>query len=123
MRHGLVILVATALSNCGRAPENGGTAFSPKPGDDRWTKGTVILASPSLSSAGILSLAGMLPTPCHELRVSAARDPDAAGFVSLEAWSVSDPEQICAQVLQPFSVQLPMRPGSRIKVNGQTVGK
>ncbi len=85
-------------------------------------KGTVMLQAISVTSNGAaLNLDGMLPTPCHELRVSEGRSLDAQGFVLFEVWSVSDPSQTCAQMMQAFSAQLPVKPGSKIKVNGQTI--
>lgn len=46
---------------------------------------------------------GNLPTPCNQLRIQVYR-PDVNGMIAIEVFSVVDPGQICAQVLQPFSV-------------------
>jgi hypothetical protein len=44
------------------------------------------------------------------------------GLIRIEAWSVTDPDRLCAQVLQPFSVQVPVRApaGAKIDINGKT---
>lgn len=124
-------VLSAILCGCSRTPNSGAAtkaalvqSFSPRAGDDRLARGTVALESAVVSSnESTLTVAGTLPTPCHELRVSEAGAPDAEGFVRLEVWSVADPSQMCAQVLQPFSVQVPVKTGLRIKVNGQPVVK
>lgn len=54
-----------------------------------------------------LVLIGNLPTPCHLLRVVAS-DPDAGGRIEIEVYSVSDPEKMCIQVLEPFEAIIPL---------------
>ena len=54
-----------------------------------------------------LVLTGSLPTPCHQLRVVAA-DPAADGKIEIEVYSVSDPEKMCIQVLEPFEAVFPL---------------
>ena len=54
-----------------------------------------------------LVVTGNLPTPCHQLRVFTA-EPDADGHIRIEAYSVSDPEKMCAQVLKPFVATIPL---------------
>lgn len=54
-----------------------------------------------------LVLIGNLPTPCHQLRVVTA-DPDADGLIEIEVYSVSDPEKMCIQVLEPFEALVPL---------------
>jgi len=44
---------------------------------------------------------GNLPTPCHSLGWEST-DPDAAGRITLEIHSTSDPDTVCAEVLEPF---------------------
>ena len=54
-----------------------------------------------------LVLTGHLPTPCHQLRVVAA-DPDTVGNIEVEVYSVSDPDKMCIQVLEPFEAVFPL---------------
>jgi hypothetical protein len=71
-------------------------------------------------------LRGSLPTPCHNLRV-AITSPDTDNNVNLVAYSVADPNEICAQVLQSFDASIPL--GSfppahyTVSVNGERVGE
>ena len=51
-----------------------------------------------------LVLQGSLPTPCNQLRV-VARPPDGQNQIQVEVYSVIDPEQLCAQVLEPFDAR------------------
>ena len=103
--------------------------YSPKPGDELLTRGPVTIekvttASPRPSEAAVLTITGTLPTPCHELRLSVPDAPAADGSIRIEAWSMADPDRMCAQVLQPFSVQVPVRAADfGITVNGQQAGK
>jgi hypothetical protein len=50
----------------------------------------------------MLSLAGSLPTPCHQLRV-AISPPDAENVIAVAVYSLVDPNMICIQVLQSFT--------------------
>jgi hypothetical protein len=54
-----------------------------------------------------LVLVGHLPSPCHQLRV-VALEPDNTGFIKVQAYSVSDPEKACVQVLEPFIAVVPL---------------
>jgi hypothetical protein len=55
----------------------------------------------------LLSLSGSLPSPCHHPRV-AVSEPDAAHTLQVSAYSVVDPDQVCIQVLKPFSAEVPL---------------
>lgn len=47
------------------------------------------------------TVAGNLPTPCHQLAWNLDdSDPEAP---VLDVWSTSDPDEVCAQVLEPFT--------------------
>lgn len=50
----------------------------------------------------MLSLAGSLPTPCHQLRVNVS-PPDAENVIVVTVYSLVDPNMICIQVLQSFA--------------------
>jgi hypothetical protein len=54
-----------------------------------------------------LLLIGNLPTPCHQLRVVTSK-PDQDGLIQIQAYSVSDPEKMCVQVLKPFEASIPL---------------
>jgi hypothetical protein len=54
-----------------------------------------------------LVLTGNLPTPCNMLRVVSA-EPDENGHIEIEAYTVSDPDKMCAQVLTPFVALVPL---------------
>ncbi|MDO8754446.1 MAG: hypothetical protein Q7J80_11170, partial [Anaerolineales bacterium] len=55
----------------------------------------------------VLALKGSLPTPCHQLRV-AVNPPDAGDNVVVAVYSVSIPDEMCVQVLEPFEVNIPL---------------
>jgi len=74
-----------------------------------------------------LNLKGVLPTPCHKLRVQMPA-PDDQNRIQVEVYSVVDPLMICIQVLQEFEVSIPLEnlPAGQIYavwVNGVQVGE
>ncbi len=83
----------------------------PRRGDDTLLRGTVYLDSIDLLTLESyplqfnLALTGNLPTPCHELRVSVL-PPDENNRILVDVYSLSTPDKICIQVLQPFSQTL-----------------
>lgn len=83
------------------------SALAPKPGDTKWMRGSVMVERWSVN-AGKLEMAGNLPSPCHELRLKLPEKPGEAGELAVEAYSVFDPRSICAQMLKPFSLSLPL---------------
>ena len=54
-----------------------------------------------------LVIVGQLPSPCHQLRVVTS-EPDESGFIKVQAYTVSDPEKMCVQVLEPFIAVVPL---------------
>ena len=48
-----------------------------------------------------LHLVGNVPNPCYQLRV-VVHEPDDKNNLMVEAYSVADPEKMCADMLQPF---------------------
>jgi hypothetical protein len=60
-----------------------------------------------ITGPGLL-LAGYLPTPCNQLRL-AVSEPDKDGKIEIAAYTVSDPDVMCIQVLQPFATFVPMK--------------
>ncbi|MCQ3938530.1 MAG: hypothetical protein DPW18_15995 [Chloroflexi bacterium] len=87
--------------------------YIPRPEDAALTRGTAHLDSTDLLTLEsyppqfMLQLKGSLPTPCHALRV-AVSPPDAQNQVMVDVYSVSDPATVCAQVLSPFEVNIPL---------------
>ena len=104
--------------------------WSPAPGDENLSRGEVeiaesgILASQANPQIYALYFSGMLPTPCHKLRVQVS-DPDDQGQIQVEAYTVSDPNEMCIQVLEPYSAEVPLEDyvqGTNIVIlNGQPV--
>ena len=85
----------------------------PRHGDDALLRGNVYLDSIDLLTMESyplqfsLALTGSLPTPCHQLRVSVS-PPGAENKILVDVYSLSSPDAICAQVLQPFSQTIPL---------------
>jgi hypothetical protein len=68
---------------------------------------TNLLTMESFPLQFALVLKGNLPTPCHKLKV-AVSPPDAQNKIVVDAYSVFDPNVICAQALQPFAENFPL---------------
>ena len=111
-------------------PPAGNPEFAPSPGDDALTRGNVffdafdlILLESSPVQVELL-LMGNLPTPCHQLRVVAS-PPDDQNRIQVEVYSLTDPDMICTQVLDPFEARIPLgafAEGSfTVLVNGEVV--
>jgi len=106
--------------------------FAPQVGDTALTRGTVYLNKidlpirESFPPQVSLNLAGDLPTPCNQLRVDIA-PPNQQNQIMVDVYSVVDPNQVCAQVLEPFeaSIDLGTFPTGHytVWVNGQKAGE
>jgi len=87
--------------------------YSPKPEDSALTRGPIFLDSTDLLTMESfplqfsLNLKGSLPTPCHQLRIS-ANAPDSQNEIHIAAYSVVDPNTVCAEVLEPFEANFPL---------------
>ena len=56
-----------------------------------------------------LHITGSLPTPCHSLNYSYQIGSAADRFrIDVTAWSESDPEVVCIQVLDPLEISIPI---------------
>jgi len=134
MRRLLSLLVLTLLlAACGGADEPiDSTTPSPSttaPGaipDDAgpvFVETTDILMMESLPVQVALRVTGNLPTPCHR-PVWEVEDDGTTIAVTLA--SVSDPDVLCAQVLEPFELSIPLgdfEAGSRVvTLNGEEIG-
>jgi hypothetical protein len=84
-----------------------GQSYAPQPGDSSLVRGNAfvnnseLLVMESYPVQIMLVLEGELPTPCNQLRV-AASPPDEQNRIDIDVYSVSDPDEICIQVLDPF---------------------
>lgn len=106
--------------------------YAPQPSDTALTRGVVYLDSEEIlvmESSPVqimLALKGSLPTPCNQLRVS-ANSPDEQNRIQVDVYSVIDPTQICAQVLEPFDANIRLGsfpPGHySVWVNGEKIGE
>lgn len=106
--------------------------YSPKPDDTSLTRGQAyvgssdVLTLESFPLQFMLHIVGNLPTPCNALRVAVSA-PDAENKIVVDVYSVSDPDRMCSQVIQPFDVNIPL--GSfpegkySIWVNGEMVAE
>ncbi len=83
------------------------TQSKPMPNNSNFTRGNAYLESAellTLESAPpqfTLALKGSLPTPCNQLRVEVA-PPDSEHKIIVEVYSVTSPNMICVQVMEPF---------------------
>ena len=106
--------------------------LAPQPDDSKLTRGNVFIEEsgvviresypPQIS----LMINGNLPTPCHQLRAE-VHEPDTDNKISVDVYTVVDPDMICTQVLKPFSegIDLGTFPTGHYSVwiNGESVGE
>jgi len=85
-----------------------------------------LLTLESHPSQVVLSLKGSLPTPCHVLHVKVG-EPDSQNRILVSVYSTLEPGRICAQVLEPFEENVPIKYLTAGKyvvwVNGSMVGE
>lgn len=106
--------------------------YAPQAGDAKLVRGSFfidraqIVVAESFPPQFILSLSGSLPTPCHLLRLTVALQA-ANHRVLVDVYTLAEPQAVCAQVLQPVSVNVPLGrlPQGRFEVwlNDQPVGE
>jgi hypothetical protein len=106
--------------------------FAPRPGDANFSRADVFVQEASLLIREsfppqiALSLKGELPTPCHQLRVQIGA-PDSNNKISIEVYSVVNPDMMCTQVVKPFeeNVELGTFPSGHysVFVNEELVGE
>ena len=106
--------------------------FAPAPGDANLTRSEVFVQEASLLIREsfppqiALSLKGELPTPCHQLRVEIST-PDSSNKISINVYSVVNPDMMCTQVVKPFeeNVELGTFPSGHysVFVNEELVGE
>jgi inhibitor of cysteine peptidase len=134
----ITILLAAFISGCASSPDSpvtsetpsepGQNDFLPSPADGSLIRGVAYLNSVDLLTLEsfplqfMLVLKGELPTPCHQLRI-AVNPPDTTNKIVVDVYSISNPDAMCIQVLEPFEVNYPLGsfpPGSySLWVNGE----
>lgn len=113
------ILLISILSGCAPSPDSPVSSDSPsRPSQSDYlpspTDGSLVRGEVHLDSVDLLTLEsfplqftlvlnGNLPTPCHELRI-AVSPPDAENKILVDVYSVTNPDEICTQMLEPFEV-------------------
>lgn len=95
-------------------PADPNNPYAPLPGDAQLQTDTAYLDSSELQTIStfppeyLLVLQGSLPTPCHALRVQISPSEET-NTLTIDVYSVTDPNAVCTQVLQPFNAEVPIR--------------
>jgi hypothetical protein len=118
----LLLALALFVSACGANPDEPVSSdpnstdmpsndYSPQPEDENLLRSEAYIDSSELLILEsyplqfTLNLKGNLPTPCHQLRVSASA-PDAENKIYVDVYSVADANKVCDQVLSPFEANV-----------------
>ena len=84
-----------------------------------------VVMSGSHPAQPTIRLQGSLPTPCNKLHVDVGK-PDSSNKIQVQVYSQIDPGQMCAQVLVPFTQDVPIKNLSSgsysVWVNGKQAG-
>lgn len=114
------------------SPKSTPAPWEPTAGDKNRVRGEVFLDKTDIvvlesdTPKFVLRISGALPTPCHEIRV-AVSDPDDMNNIQVVVYSLTDPDEICIQVLEPFETTVPLgifTTGEyQVVVNGKEIGK
>lgn len=84
---------------------------------------TDILLMESFPVQVVLHVIGNLPTPCHQ---AVWEVEDDGTTISVRLASVTEPDDLCAQVLEPFDISIPLgdfESGTRVvTLNGEEIG-
>lgn len=71
-----------------------------------------------------LLVKGSLPTPCHQ---PVFEVQDFGTSIAVDLWSLADPEQMCAQVLEPFELTIALGSWESanlpVLLNGEEIGR
>lgn len=116
----IVIAAIACLSLLGTVPTDaGGSEFDPV-----YVDHAEIVYLESYPVQGALVVTGTLPTPCHEVAFDVTLSTDR---IDVLLWSDADPEAICAQVLAPFEVTVPLGAFEQadvlVSLGGEAVGR
>jgi hypothetical protein len=130
-----LVLVAMVVAACGNAgtgdqsidsdgpPAPTTTMTIPPDAGPVFVDWTDIILMESFPVQVALRVGGSLPTPCHR---PVWEVNDDGSTIAVRLASVSDPAEICVQVLEPFEISIPLgsfESGSRtVTLNGDPVG-
>jgi len=126
----IALIIPAVLASCAAAQSGtDGTEdaltienpYAPQTGDETLIQGGAIVDSVRWDeTAQTLIVSGNLATPCNQLRATISQDGQQIDF---SIYSVSEPEVICAQMLQPFEAAFKMESFSpqtfSVFINGQ----
>ncbi|BBB49469.1 hypothetical protein [Pelolinea submarina] len=119
------LLIGCAAAQAGEDAQEGAVAienpYAPQEGDEAWLQdGAMVDGARWDEPAQTLIFSGSLPTPCSQLRATISQNGRQIDFT---IYSVSEPEVICAQMLEPFEAAFKMEffdPQTfRVIINGQ----
>lgn len=108
--------------------------YAPQPGDAVLSRGEVTLdmsatqlvTSGSTPNEATVNLSGILPDPCHQLRIVVS-PADSQNQINIQVYSVFDPQTMCIMVIKPFEVSIPLsilqNGNYSVYVNGQLLGE
>ena len=94
-------------------PRSSPAPWEPTAGDNNLVRGEVFLDKTDIVALEsdiprfVLRISGALPTPCHNIRVIVS-EADDNNNIQVEVYSLSDPDEICIQVLEPFEIIVPL---------------
>ncbi|HAE60712.1 MAG TPA: hypothetical protein DCG54_14715 [Anaerolineae bacterium] len=87
--------------------------YAPRPGDEKLQAGNIYINNRELLTLESyplqfnLYVSGDLPDPCHGLRFK-VDPPDENGRIQVQLYSLSNPDTMCIQVIQPFDLNIPL---------------
>ena len=88
-----------------------------------WVTGSDVRVMESFPVQIMLDVTGDKPTPCHEIFWTVEDDGEV---IAIEMISQVAPEQNCAQVIEPFTIAVPLGSWTEetreIRLNGEVVG-
>ena len=124
------LIITALLAGCAAAqpdPDRSEAAltienpYAPQAEDEALKQGIVYIESVQWDEAAqSLTVSGNLPNPCGQLRATISQNGQQIDFT---IYSVSDPEVICAQMLEPFKAVFKIESLTpqtfRVFINGQ----
>jgi len=108
----------------------GGESFVPQPADEEKIRGEAMVEEVNIREVAdldeyMLDIKGMLPTPCHELRI-VSLPPDEESRIEVDVYSVLSADSVCTQVLEPYEATISLGIYTDGKytvwINGEKVG-
>lgn len=106
------------------------SAFAPRAEQAQWDEGAIFLEKATVAvlegppREAVVTLVGALPTPCNALRMTLSAE--TGNRLIVRAYTVADPNRMCAQVLSPLNVTVSLGafpPGAySVVLNGDVIG-